>query len=60
MPGSGFNNRNAARPNQKAQQRISLKAKNGNWQKGWAKNSQKPTTTAKPDAEQKANQADKS
>jgi hypothetical protein len=37
-----------------------LKAKNGNWQKGWAKNSQKPTTTAKPDAEQKANQADKS
>lgn len=33
MPGSGYNNRNAARPSQQAKQRIPFGTKNRNWQK---------------------------
>ncbi|MBK8910686.1 MAG: hypothetical protein IPM61_05085 [Chlorobi bacterium] len=46
MPGSGYNNRNAARPNQQVKQRIPFGAKNRNWQKERAKQHQPPRNEA--------------
>ncbi|MBX7216255.1 MAG: hypothetical protein K1X90_04735 [Candidatus Kapabacteria bacterium] len=57
MPGSGYNNRNAARPNQQVKQRIPFGAKNRNWQKERApqqhqppRNEAKQAFANKPDA----------